>query len=615
MQSTRYHARVWCVWGALLAAIPHLTNIKLHEASVAPTAFGQRESALALMLAILALNVCPRAFLRRLCSILSRSVTIVAIASVTFLIACEAPSIARAFGSYLLSPYARTASIFGSIAQVASLSCWSLFGIACIDEAEGAKRSNVLATRGVTLALFLALMPLAQFVADAGPKDAANVITLCAICGLCIWHVCRLAASGRLGKGGVTYVTLLALAGYLCSSLLRASVMSLERSLDALGRPSWMPSVIMLLGTVYVAIVCATALAKSEWQVEKPQSPKGASSRLSLVPAADTLSNMQRGVLELVIEGMSTAQIASRLGISAGTVGTHRARGLERLGLSTTSELLRVIEGCASDETGAEPTEVTGGATLLLAAAVAFLAPAPAGIAPAVASIVGIAVMAGSVRRLPLEGGSVRGSDASDGISDALPLAASSSLALALGLSWFEPQPLRNIAMLGLVCAWSLCEGLDGNEAIDDALRVIAQGGHRLLARSPWCGMAFVASLGACGPLHDARLLELVAPAAALSLAAVLLAHSFVLPVKNAASIEGDPSTTDYLLSRGLGELEAQVTILIARRYTQGQIQRMLNIAPGTVSSCRANAYRKLGVHSADQLRELLKETRLEMRA
>ncbi|MGC2855775.1 response regulator transcription factor [Novispirillum sp. DQ9] len=56
----------------------------------------------------------------------------------------------------------------------------------------------------------------------------------------------------------------------------------------------------------------------------------------------DQLSARERDVAALMIEGCANKIIAARLGISVRTVETHRARLLEKLGIRTVPELMRL---------------------------------------------------------------------------------------------------------------------------------------------------------------------------------------------------------------------------------------------------------------------------------
>jgi two-component system response regulator NreC len=54
----------------------------------------------------------------------------------------------------------------------------------------------------------------------------------------------------------------------------------------------------------------------------------------------NTLSDREIQVMELLCSGINNLQIAERMGISPKTVGTYKARLMEKLGVRTTPELL-----------------------------------------------------------------------------------------------------------------------------------------------------------------------------------------------------------------------------------------------------------------------------------
>ena len=65
----------------------------------------------------------------------------------------------------------------------------------------------------------------------------------------------------------------------------------------------------------------------------------------------ETLTPRERQVLDLLVTGLSSNQIAGRLGIGSRTVETHRANLMHKLNLHTTAELVRyaVQHGLVSD--------------------------------------------------------------------------------------------------------------------------------------------------------------------------------------------------------------------------------------------------------------------------
>ena len=54
-----------------------------------------------------------------------------------------------------------------------------------------------------------------------------------------------------------------------------------------------------------------------------------------------SLSEREREVLKMVALGHTSAEIAEQLNLSAKTVDTYRARGMEKLGLRTRAALVR----------------------------------------------------------------------------------------------------------------------------------------------------------------------------------------------------------------------------------------------------------------------------------
>ncbi len=69
---------------------------------------------------------------------------------------------------------------------------------------------------------------------------------------------------------------------------------------------------------------------------------KLAGARAGAGPAPhDRLSDRELEVLELIGQGLATGEVATRLAISVKTVGTHREKLKEKLGLKTAAELAR----------------------------------------------------------------------------------------------------------------------------------------------------------------------------------------------------------------------------------------------------------------------------------
>ncbi|HEX6218276.1 MAG TPA: LuxR C-terminal-related transcriptional regulator [Sphingomicrobium sp.] len=80
----------------------------------------------------------------------------------------------------------------------------------------------------------------------------------------------------------------------------------------------------------------------SQVDLGPPQSGSLDSRRADAARLVDGLSVRQRQILELVAGGLLNKQIAYQLGISEKTVKMHRALMLERLGVATSAEAIRI---------------------------------------------------------------------------------------------------------------------------------------------------------------------------------------------------------------------------------------------------------------------------------
>ena len=87
------------------------------------------------------------------------------------------------------------------------------------------------------------------------------------------------------------------------------------------------------IGKVLAGQKYVTPLIATEWAEDLTKRVRG-TQKLTLTPR-------QREVLQLVIEGCTMKEIASRLGISTRTAETHKYEIMEGLGVGTTAELIQ----------------------------------------------------------------------------------------------------------------------------------------------------------------------------------------------------------------------------------------------------------------------------------
>ena len=93
-------------------------------------------------------------------------------------------------------------------------------------------------------------------------------------------------------------------------------------------------------------ILAIQAACRNEYYLSKPFSDQPISSYIKGTPAAgedpyDALTGRERQVLQLIVEGVRTETIASRLGISPRTVEQHRAHIMGKYGVHTQTELVK----------------------------------------------------------------------------------------------------------------------------------------------------------------------------------------------------------------------------------------------------------------------------------
>lgn len=120
-------------------------------------------------------------------------------------------------------------------------------------------------------------------------------------------------------------------------------------------------------------------------------------------------------------------------------------------------------------------------------------------------------------------------------------------------------------------------------------------------------GCLFAAALGAFAPSSR----EIF-----LALAFALIAATFVFfiryaPTATEAVLDSTKSTTNYealsevARERGLTARETEIALLVSQGYSAKTIAEMLYVSPETIRTHTKRIYRKLGVHSKDDVIKL----------
>ena len=336
----------------------------------------------------------------------------------------------------------------------------------------------------------------------------------------------------------------------------------------------------------------------------------------------ESLSERQQQVLSMASDGLSDAEIAQSLGLTPGTVSNHRRRGLERLGLSGIADL-RESSHVKDTQANAEippRRPIAKGILGISVAAVTCIAPFIP-IAPDVAYCLGIVLglftcfVSMALSRSQSCGSAERRHKEVQELQSSV-FAFAFVLGIGVALCWSFPNTVTAIA----VCAslfLTVGGAISGRVATKNAPRSY-NGSLRITDNA---ALAFLAA-GLILAAHASQLLGMLpATASRCHLVAQLCIAITAIRTTGILMRLGRADGTDeasedtpadakaFFRSKGIGDLEAEVLTLSAQGYTRPQICDLLHIAAGTVNSCRASAYKKLGIHSKDELLGLLRET------
>ena len=382
---------------------------------------------------------------------------------------------------------------------------------------------------------------------------------------------------------------------------------------------------IAFIGYVLVTLLIAFIL----WLLlrARTRDGEGVSSETS-APSHDfeSLSERQRQVLTMASDGLSDTEIAQSLGLTLGTVSNHKRRGLERLGLSGVADLRENDHAQGAQAVAEVPSRrpivkvVLGVGTMALICIAPFIPVAP-DIAYCLALFLGLITCLASV---VLSQSQSRGftDRQNEGVQELQSNVCAFFFVLGIGIAlcWSFPNTVTAIAIcasLFLIVGRAFSGRISPkgtSRPRSSSLRI--SDGMDLPAT-----LAFLAA-GLILAAHASQLLGMLPATASrchlvaqlcIAITAVRLTGILIrLDRVNAASeapVGASTYTEAFLRSTGIGDLEAEVLTLTVQGYTRPQICDLLHIAAGTVNSCRASAYKKLGIHNKGELIELLEET------
>lgn len=357
----------------------------------------------------------------------------------------------------------------------------------------------------------------------------------------------------------------------------------------------------------------------------RPQD-KGTSSSEPSAPThnLESLSERQQQVLSMASDGLSDTEIAQSLGLAPGTVSNHKRRGLERLGLAGVADLCENAHAQNEQALAEVPSRRPIVKAILATAAMALICIAPfisaaPGIAYCLAIVLGLLTCFTSALLQPQSRGSAdRQSKEVQELQSSI-CAFSFVLGIGIALCWSFPNTVTAIAICASVFL-IVSVSFSGRIATKGASRPRSSGLWIADDTTPHATLAFLA-VGLILAAHASQLLGMLpATASRCHLVAQLCIVITTVRLIGILMRLGQANATDkaagstsatketFLRSKGVGDLEAEVLTLSAQGYTRPQICGLLHIAAGTVNSCRASAYKKLGIHSKDELLGLLEE-------
>lgn len=284
------------------------------------------------------------------------------------------------------------------------------------------------------------------------------------------------------------------------------------------------------------------------WVLPMPADAPEPASPLDGQPGAQSLTEREREVADLLVSGCTQAQAAEALGISTSSVGTYRSRACEKLGLASLDELVPRVTGAAAEP----PVMDAGGAGASV--------------------LMALALCAGMLCRLVAEE-----------LSGGRPYAS-------------------DYVLIGACCALPWAALLVYARVKGMRVR------HRRVSARLWLVLATLGLLGFC--VYESAAIR-VGTLPVLTLVAyvacvVLLAPYLLWPTVCETTALDEERCVLYLRGRGAGELQAHVLTQIAQGRSTPEICEDLHVARGTVNSYRAQGYELVGVHSSRELADLL---------
>lgn len=373
------------------------------------------------------------------------------------------------------------------------------------------------------------------------------------------------------------------------------------------------------------------------------------SKSLALVPGGKQLTTREIQVLSRTIMGNTASSISEELGIAESTVASFRSRGYSKLGVKSKASLEKLVADTRAQEESAYKTNLLTRsklvrlgriiAAVIIGLVITRMPPNDIEIAedvyidPARFLALAIGNIFVAISVFALFGQKDLNAHKPDTVADkfvphqldetlgpqtvTMLLVASATIGVSIYYGWTQDSRLSVISLLALVVwPFALLEISTRNrkpfQVIEQALstdfitRII--GGAAL---PPYNGIALLG----CWAILSVRIGDycywnLPGMLFVVMLAVAASAINKARKLQASGSSKGEDeldSSIAFLRSKGMGDLQSQIIARVARGDSNATICEECNTTVSTIKSYRARAYKTLGIHSQEELRNLLK--------
>lgn len=626
---------IWCIWGASLTATPcvlrSISSIILTPGLCCAPAHYQLLPLCALT-SLSTISYIIISYKDEACDYINRFSNLLPLASFCQIVVfvCEMGWLfTRAPANNSLDHLALL-DVIGGVSLIISGLCWSLFGATLPNhKLKENVPINIIALVLAASLSFSALSPVfIQVISSFSQNSVSTVAVLCALSGALTWRLCRYCIKLNLNQrlmlaipsclfGGLTVASAsLDTVSTLLAIWMTTSSTTADNPFDPFF-PTLLARTILAICLILTSFLFFRIPHLAVFDGKAPNTD----SRLMKLDGADTLSKRQQEVLGLLVQGKSISETAKELNIAIGTVGTHQSRGLARLGLKTVPQLIDMLSEESQRSLISQSSKSFSISKLffcIIALGYLGFAALPAlwsGGNPIAKCL--LLTICSSFVALPLPLLFIAGATSSPMAATSRVSLCSMFAALCLG-SLSGTYSSTGVPPLSLVIYVALLTAM----VLRPLLTNLAMSPHKHNAaevfRTHAPSFAISLILYGTGALASSQTLSQNSPGLLSFISCIVClvltgrtCIIFVLERRHGSnqSLQTiEQESLSFLMSKGLGETEAHVSLLTAQGYTRLQICSMLNIAPGTVNNSRASSYTKLHVHSAQKLKELIEK-------